>query len=232
MAAPSLEGWFLKTYFRHMFGSQFYAPFVVMGMHRSGTSLVAQVLNDAGICMGVLRDHNGESLPFLSANILMLENQQANWLRPVPIADQPPFSAAAMVAAHFQLPNQARWRLWRATRQPWGFKDPRNVFTIQAWRRLFPHAKVIHVVRSEAGVVKSLLARQNRVGEPEGTMDAASARNLWAQYVTEARKSGPANGPYLEVAYEKLVALDTVAIQALSNFCGQNLMPYFKTRVR
>jgi len=222
----------LKTYFSPMLGSQFYAPFIVMGMHRSGTSLVAQILNDAGICMGVLRDHNAESLPFLSANILMLQNNQADWLQPVPIKTQPPFSAESMVAAHFQLPNQARWRLWLATLQPWGFKDPRNIFTIQAWQKIFPKAKVIHVVRDREAVVKSLLVRQNRVGEQDSQLDAEAAQNLWAQYVEEARKSASDNASFIEVAYEDLIAFHSPTIQELSKFCNRNLMPHVQVRVQ
>lgn len=200
-------------------------------MHRSGTSLVAQVLNDAGICMGVLRDHNAESMPFLSANILMLQAANADWLNPVSISSKPPFGAPAMVAAHFQLPNEARWRLWCATLQPWGFKDPRNVFTIRAWRQIFPAAKVIHVVRHPDAVANSLCNRQNRIGEADFQLDITKAQHLCAQYLQEARRSGPSAAAFIEVVYEDLVAKDPAAIQLLSSFCGRNLMPHFKNRV-
>lgn len=30
---------------------------------------------------------------------------------------------------------------------PWGWKDPRNTFTLPFWLKLFPQAKVIHISR-------------------------------------------------------------------------------------
>ena len=41
--------------------------------------------------------------------------------------------------------------------QPWGWKDPRNVFTLPLWLRVFPEAKIIYIVRNGVDVAASLL---------------------------------------------------------------------------
>jgi hypothetical protein len=206
-------------------------PYIIVGMHRSGTSLVANVLNDAGIYMRALRDHNGESLPFLSANEQLMAHHAASWLQPVRITAQSDFSRNTMVAAHFQLPNAAGWRVRRATCNAWGFKDPRNTFTALAWLPLFTDARVIHVVRNADAVVRSLLVRQNRVGESLPALDASAAHDLWQTYTQEARSLATLLPNYIEVAYEDLCAGQSQVIARLSQFCGRNLQPYFAQRV-
>src|SRR5438309_5657294 len=55
-------------------------PIIVAGMHRSGTSLLARLLEIAGVCMGYRKDANFyESVCFLGANRLLLENLGASW---------------------------------------------------------------------------------------------------------------------------------------------------------
>lgn len=41
-------------------------------MHRSGTSMVARALNEAGVYMGAIRDHNAEALYAVDLNERLL----------------------------------------------------------------------------------------------------------------------------------------------------------------
>jgi hypothetical protein len=43
---------------------------------------------------------------------------------------------------------------------PWGWKDPRNTFTIVVWKELFPQSKIIHVYRNPMDVAESLKRRE------------------------------------------------------------------------
>jgi len=45
---------------------------------------------------------------------------------------------------------------------PWGWKDPRNTFTLPFWLDLFPNAKVIHIYRHPLDIANSLLTRRKR----------------------------------------------------------------------
>ena len=42
---------------------------------------------------------------------------------------------------------------------PWGWKDPRNSFTLKIWRQIYPNAKVIHIHRNPVDVANSLKKR-------------------------------------------------------------------------
>ena len=48
---------------------------------------------------------------------------------------------------------------------PWGWKDPRNTFTLPIWLRIFPNAKVVSIVRNGVDVAQSLRAREIKMLE-------------------------------------------------------------------
>jgi hypothetical protein len=45
---------------------------------------------------------------------------------------------------------------------PWGWKDPRNTFTLPFWLDIFPEAKVIHIFRHPLDIINSLRTRRGR----------------------------------------------------------------------
>ena len=47
----------------------------------------------------------------------------------------------------------------------WGWKDPRNTFTLNLWIELFPDAKIINIIRHPLAVSNSLLIRQKKLIE-------------------------------------------------------------------
>ena len=59
---------------------------------------------------------------------------------------------------------------------PWGWKDPRNTFTLPLWIELFPDAKVIHVVRHGVDVAGSLWRQQDRPRRLAFLFSAAAKR--------------------------------------------------------
>jgi hypothetical protein len=48
---------------------------------------------------------------------------------------------------------------------PWGWKDPRNTFTLPIWLRIFPNAKVVSIERNGVDVAQSLRAREIKILE-------------------------------------------------------------------
>ena len=46
----------------------------------------------------------------------------------------------------------------------WGWKDPRNTFTLPFWKAIFPAAKIIHIYRNPVDVALSLKTREELTG--------------------------------------------------------------------
>ena len=57
-------------------------PVVILGMHRSGTSLITSCLEDLGLFVGAIKDLNYESWFFLNLNNWMLRQANASWDNP------------------------------------------------------------------------------------------------------------------------------------------------------
>ncbi len=209
-------------------------------MHRSGTSLIAKVLHEAGIHMGAERDHNEESIPFLSINQQLMDAKGNSWIDPTKFDAEyhSPESAISMFVNHFKIdptaytiggkPN-ARLLKWQNNR-PWGFKDPRNTFTLQAWLELFPKSKVIHVVRHPAAVADSLQRRNQVEGEvfDERLNNHQFNIELWKTYVSTAEKqlSELPSQRKLTVKYEDLLAGGRT-LTNLGRFVGVDLVREF-----
>ena len=62
-------------------------PFVIVGMHRSGTSLVSQILDRSGVFMGSDLQEDHESKFFIGLNKWIYENAGADWARPLAVQE-------------------------------------------------------------------------------------------------------------------------------------------------
>jgi hypothetical protein len=209
-------------------------PYIIIGMHRSGTSLLAKVLEKAGIFMGVVKDHNFEAMHFLSLNQQTLWAAGADWH--LPKVPEPlhwkTFPAQELYFEHFRAQYRLSRLKLRLKAPRWGWKDPRNTFTLPMWLALFPKAKVLHVVRAAEPVVKSLQTRNNRKAEvfkPE-LESVQFCQNLWRQYVETGRSYAQNLGArYCEITYEDLCALHPPTLQKLEHFCKAKTTPALKS---
>lgn len=204
------------------------SPIIVIGMHRSGTTLVAEALNKSGIFMGVFREHNGEALHFLSLNQQILAAAGADWINPsTPKNDQDlPFTANQLYAEHIKAVSQNPWRLRACHAMRWGWKDPRNTFTLPVWLKLFPNAKVLHVVRDGMAVAQSLKARNSISGEVHDARLDELAFNfrLWEKYVAQGISYRDLlHNNYHQIKYEALVENDNSELITLNRFLGVDL---------
>ena len=154
-------------------------PVAIVGMHRSGTSMVAKLLQQAGLNLGDETDlmppaaENPEGfyehLEFVRLNDEVLNFAGAGWDCP-PVAgfdwdDEAldPFRTRARCLA-----DPLRERL------PWGWKDPRTSLTLPFWRSAFGSMWAIVVVRNPLEVVASLCQRNG--------FSPALALTLWQIY--------------------------------------------------
>jgi hypothetical protein len=139
-------------------------PVAIVGMHRSGTSMVAKLLQRAGLNLGEEADlmppaeENPEGfyehLQFVKLNDEVLNVAGAGWDCP-PVAgfnwDDSALDSFRARARQLAIPL--------AERLPWGWKDPRTSLTLPFWRSAFGPLRIVAVVRNPLEVVTSLHRR-------------------------------------------------------------------------
>lgn len=172
-----------------------------VGMHRSGTSLVAQVLEEIGLFLGWRKDINHEAWFFLRLNDWLLHQCGGAWDQPAPIrhllanplgrrmvGDYLRFMLGAPRAATFLGPWQyLRYRSVAAIDRPWRWKDPRNTFTLPLWLDLFPEARIVHIYRHGVDVAASLKRRQS---ESVDQSQSRLQRRRWIHAFAIPRRGG------------------------------------------
>ncbi len=150
---------------------------VITGMHRSGTSLVASLLERGGLHLGenLLPADQGnprgyyEDLDFYRFHSEALENRQQSLSIVEDFLFEPTSSercrAKAIVAA-------------RRHRGFWGWKDPRTALFLDFWNEQLPDARFLFLFRHPLDVLLSLVRRGdvNCLGLTEG-LDAWSRYN-------------------------------------------------------
>lgn len=156
-------------------------PIIVIGMHRSGTTLVSKILEQLGIFMGYQKEINNESIFFLKINRYILARFKRNWMCPISLYDKVNehhkkikkiidyinkkiSSRSLYMYLGPEMSN--RYTTLYELDIPWGWKDPRNTFTLPIWKQIFPDAKIIHVYRHGIDVATSLLKREKNIQRP------------------------------------------------------------------
>lgn len=138
---------------------------LVTGMHRSGTSMMAKVLNACGVYLGHERDlipanSNNPEGHWEHADIVLLNDEILNELGGA--WDCPPCSdadwARVLSSGRFRDRGEALLNELEAYK-PCGFKDPRASLTLPFWRAVSPDVKVVMCVRNPLEVALSLKRR-------------------------------------------------------------------------
>lgn len=165
------------------------APVCIVGMHRSGTSMVTRLLKDCGLFLGAEEELAGpaadnsegfwENRNFVGLNEEILARFGGTWGEPPALptrwefgpAVEPLLGRAGELVARF------------GRHRHWGWKDPRNSLTIPFWRRLIPALKFVVCVRNPLEVAHSLFVR----GDPAG----ATEFRLWLHYYRQILSTVP-----------------------------------------
>jgi predicted nucleic acid-binding Zn-ribbon protein len=187
-------------------------------MHRSGTSLVARIVNLLGIDLGPRalllppRPDNPrgfwEHAPFTALNDAVLAAMGGTWDQP------PPLPAGWHRAPELRsLRNRAR-RLVRSrfgkTRR-WGWKDPRSSLTLPFWRSVLPRLRFIVCLRNPLDVSRSL--------ERRNALPIAKGEALWMRYTQDAL-ANTTGGERLLVFYEDLLMDAKPQLRRVAAFLG------------
>lgn len=155
-------------------GGNAQSPLIVVGMHRSGTTMVTQLLEQAGLFVGKKKRRNEmEALLFLEINEWLQKSTGGGW-------DNPEYMSYLLanveyralvtdyirsvldsryLASYLGLAKYLRYRSLHKLDFPWGWKDPRNSYTLPIWLDIFPSAKILHIYRNGIDVAQSLRVR-------------------------------------------------------------------------
>jgi hypothetical protein len=232
------------------------SPLVVIGMHRSGTRLLAQILDRLGIFMGADLQADSESVTFMQINEWILHQCGAFWSEPMSahfILSQPDsvqqIAAGTLDALKTQIQNYAGESGWhlgasREEMRPFGWKDPRNTFTLPVWRQIFPNLRSINVMRHGVDVAASLSRRHSTAlaaatGESvpaaltvikDHALGVLSSRRgwtleealtMWEQYAEKGRlQSADLGDRALDVRFEDLLSQPDKVMLKIAQFCG------------
>jgi hypothetical protein len=236
-------------------------PIIIIGMHRSGTTMVTRLLQEMGLFTGWKLDENHEAAFFSKHNTWLLNSAGGRWDNPACIdylySDTEGVDMAVQYLRHrmssvscyeyFGLARSLKYRSIFNITEPWGWKDPRNTLTLPLWMRLFPEARVIHVVRNGIDVANSLFRRQNdalrsagdrlqkhrmlyRIRAKQGwfgssprVLSRTEGFKLWEEYMEYAERfTGSIENPVIEVSYEEFVSDPSLTLLKLTQFSGLN----------
>lgn len=233
-------------------------PILIIGSHRSGTSILTQSIQRMGLFLGWRHEDNSEAIFFLTLNEWLLRQAGTGWDRPTAIHDLIDDTRLMRLVRCYlvqRLKSLARYQYLgkRAfsgqtlfdVEGPWGWKDPRNTFTLPIWRSIYPNARAIHISRHGVDVAASLFSRRSRylqraernlerwgvlyhwVARREGFAQSVRCGNLrgafdiWYEYEVEARRQVSNMGEMaLSIRYEEFLRDPPTVLRRVSDFCG------------
>ena len=216
-------------------------PLIVIGMHRSGTSMIARVLHRCGVFMGANRNSHDEAYFFLRRNQWLLRTAHSYWDNPnslhyllefksaraeiIKIIKKDISSLKAM--QYFGSVQYLKLKFFNQYAFKWGWKDPLNSYTLPIWLEIFPNAKVIHVVRNGADVAHSLYnrekGRRNKLFNKNTSFrcfDLNEAFLLWAEYTTNCKNiaEGLPAEQIMQIRYEDFLNEPSKNLKRISMF--------------
>ena len=152
--------------------------FIITGMHRSGTSLTASILQSAGIHIGrnlLGADHVNikghlENIDFYEFHMNILNSQglnSAGWTLQDNLEIKEEFiERAKQIIEH------------NALSSVWGWKEPRTTLFLDFWAKLLPEARFLLIYRSPWEVADSLYRRRDELFQSQPEL----AIKYWQHY--------------------------------------------------
>ena len=222
-------------------------PAIVLGCHRSGTTLLAQILHDSGIDMGIWRrNHEDELMTNYCIMAAAAAHIQPDYPEHAPeiLADKDLFDAEVRFLSELMsgdvFPDRPH-----CDDGPWGWKHPISTLLWPVFDEYFDAAKFVYIQRDGRDVANSMWQRTKRHwastdvvalakhGVPYGISNGVRCKTfkgcyeLWEDYVKvyEALKAMWPNATIHEITYEDLVQDHEAVVAGLGEFLGCRIYP-------
>ena len=185
---------------------------IILGMHRSGTSLLTQLINQMGLYFGekddaiAANDENPygfwERRDVRIINDYVLHNSGSDWNKLFSFNEN---SVTQEVTEHF---TETATNIVKNMDEhaPWVMKEPRLCVLMRLWKSVLTEPIYIFIYRNPVEVASSLLAR-NGIAIPDGIA-------LWEKYNIEAI-NGAKGSPLVMVSHQKLMSDPVAEVQSI-----------------
>jgi len=189
----------------------------VLGMHRSGTSLVTRVLNLLGVYLGpddhLMPPTDINTTGFWENQLISDLNEEilvrlgGSWHEP---PELPQGWDAAPELSDLRRRARELVRSEFGEARMWGWKDPRTCLTLPFWRRLVPRTRYVICVRNPLETAASL----------ENAYDFTHGVELWLTYVRGALDH-TAGVKRLILSYGSALNDPKITLERLAAFVGR-----------
>jgi len=228
-------------------------PVIILGMHRSGTTMITKILENLGLFAGAEKEINHEALFFWEINNWIFNIHTATPEKPHNLQYTNPACKKVIDDSLSYLIQSSKRKKYLGNLTgdyksiadldfPFGWKDPKNTFTLEFWKSVFPQPKIIHIYRNPVDSISSYIERdlilKNRF---EWNWKKKLKRNhlisrhfhenfrlynleqgflLWEEYVSKAVALRQSNVHFLEIQYEAMLKQPALYIRQLADFSG------------
>lgn len=227
-------------------------PIIILGMHRSGTTMITKLLENIGLFVGTEKEINHEALFFWEINNWIFDLHTAKPELPHNLQYTNPTTKIIIEEAlqYFVQSSRKKKYLGNLSNQynsiadvgfPFGWKDPKNTFTLNFWKSIFPNPKIIHVYRNPIDCISSYIERDlvmknqfewnwkkklkrdflltYKFNYNFRLYDLEQGYQLWKEYVTQALHLQESNDAYYLLQYEQFLSNPEAELKKLSIFC-------------
>lgn len=199
--------------------------YIILGMHKSGTTLVSQILHESGVHMGNFDKRVGyddgnkyEMRKGQEINIGMLGCRGVHSLRVI----KPIEKEECNTSITKNIGNMVE--SLNSSCKDWGFKDPRTCLTYTVWKRNLPSHKIIFVYRHPLQVWMHYQRKVNRYNLLSKVKIGIQTLNAW--YIYNAQSLNHISNTEMDVLqldYNELLGKQEV-FKKMEEFVGYRLV--------
>jgi len=192
---------------------------IVLGMHRGGTSLVANLLHRWGAYAGqahqlLAADQNNlqgywEYLPLIQFNQQLLNSVGASWFIPPGVDEEKAIENLAADPVYKRRAEQLLAEM-RKGGQDWLWKDPRLAVLLSFWKKMWGEAIYVVTVRHPLEIAMSLRKRDR--------LPISASLLIWQHYMLEALRQTEGSKDRIFISYENLINTPVEQCQRLASF--------------
>lgn len=156
-----------------------FSPIIITGMHRSGTSVLTEIISKLGVFTGWQYDTHFEAVFFRNRNESILNAMGYSWSNIDDSFYIPENSITKLliieqllkdisspkIVSYIGISRLLKYGSVANIDFPWAWKDPRNGLLLPIWHEIFPDAKIINIVRNGMDVSSSLHNREMQIIE-------------------------------------------------------------------